>query len=447
VRPPVNLAVLERAWEGLLDHHDALRLRYRKGEGGWQAIPAETDGALALTRIDLTGLPEAERRPALEGAAANLQASLRLSEGPLVRAVYFDLGPDAPGRLFLTIHHLLVDAVSWRILVEDLQAACEQLGRGQRLALPSPTTSFGQWAREQERYAKADALEREAGYWLSLPWNRVSPLPVDKPGGVNSFGSARQVSVSLDVEETRSLLQVVPQRYKTQINDVLLTALARAFQSWSGRSLLLVDLEGHGREAIADAMDLSRTVGWFTTMFPVLLDLEGAEEPLAGLRAVKEHLRAVPGRGIGYGQLRYLGGVAETRTKLSRVPQAEVNFLYLGRFDTPASGSGLFRMAEESSGPVRSPRDRRRHLLEVNGQVSEGQLLVSWTYSENLHHRSTIEGLAESFRENLRGLIARAQTVGSEAHTTSDFPAARLEQTELEKVLSSVKRAGSAVLR
>ena len=104
-------------------------------------------------------------------------------------------------------------------------------------------------------------------------------------------------------------------------------------------------------------------------------------------------------------------------------------------------------MAEESSGPVRSPRDWRRHLLEVNGQVSEGQLLVSWTYSENLHHRDTIEGLAESFRENLRGLIAQAQTVGSEAHTTSDFPAARLEQSELEKVLSSVKRAGSAAIR
>ena len=340
-----------------------------------------------------------------------------------------------------------MDAVSWRILVEDLQAACEQLGRGQALALPSPATSFGQWARAQERYAKTDALEREAAYWLSLPWDRVSPLPVDKPGGVNSFGSGRPVSVSLDVEETRSLLQVVPQRYKTQINDVLLTALARAFETWSRQSRLLVDLEGHGREAIADAMDLSRTVGWFTTMFPVLLDLEGAEGPLAGLRAVKEQLRAIPRRGIGYGQLRYLGAGAETSKMLSQVPQAEVNFLYLGRFDRPAAGSGPFRMAEESSGPVRSPRDRRRHLLEVNGQVSEGQLLVSWTYSENLHHRDTIEGLAESFRENLRGLIAQAQTVGSEAHTTSDFPAARLEQSELEKVLSSVKRAGSAAIR
>jgi len=132
---------------------------------------------------------------------------------------------------------------------------------------------------------------------------------------------------------------------------------------------------------------------------------------------------------------------------LSGVPQADVNFLYLGRSDNPASESGLFRVAEESSGPVRSPRDRRRHLLEISSQVSGGQLNVSWIYSEALHHRATVEALAESFRETLRGLIARAEAVGAEAHTTSDFPAARLEQKELEKVLSGVKRAGSAAIR
>jgi non-ribosomal peptide synthase protein (TIGR01720 family) len=290
-------------------------------------------------------------------------------------------------------------------------------------------------------------VEREAQYWLSLPWDRVTPLPVDTPGGANTFGSSKQVSMSLGVEETRLLLREVPHRYKTRLNDLLLTALARAFEGWSGQSLLLADLEGHGREAILEAMDLSRTVGWFTTLFPVLLDLEGAKGPLAGLKCVKEQLRAIPGHGLGYGLLRYLGANEQIGRKLARLPQAEISFLYLGRDGPAVSESGLLRLAAESSGPSRSPRDRRQHLLEVSGQISEGHLRMVWGYSENLHRHATVQGLAEAFRAALRDLIDRAPLAGSEAHTTSDFPGARLDQKELEKVLSSMKREGSTVTR
>jgi non-ribosomal peptide synthase protein (TIGR01720 family) len=231
------------------------------------------------------------------------------------------------------------------------------------------------------------------------------------------------------------------------LNDLLLTALARAFEGWSGQSLLLADLEGHGREAILEAMDLSQTVGWFTTLFPVLLDLEGAKEPLAGLKCVKEQLRAIPGHGLGYGLLRYLGAAEQIGKKLGRLPQAEVSFLYLGRHGPAVSESGLLRLAAESSGPSRSPRDRRRHLLEVSGRIREGQLRMAWSYSENLHRHATVQGLAEAFRTALRDLIERAPLVESDAHTTSDFPGARLDQRELEKVLSRMKREGSTATR
>jgi non-ribosomal peptide synthase protein (TIGR01720 family) len=188
-------------------------------------------------------------------------------------------------------------------------------------------------------------------------------------------------------------------------------------------------------------------VGWFTALYPVLLDLEGAGDAVAALKSVKEQLRAVPGHGISYGLLRYLEVDDAIMGGLRSLPQAELSFLYLGRFDLAGPESKVFGGAKESTGPLRSARGRRRHLLEVSSQVSAGRLRVSWIYSENLHRRSTIEGLAESFLENLRLLISRPVTTALETHTASDFPGARLDQRELEEFLSTMKRTGSAPTR
>jgi non-ribosomal peptide synthase protein (TIGR01720 family) len=259
--------------------------------------------------------------------------------------------------------------------------------------------------------------------------------------------STRQVATVLGADHTRSLLHELPERYKTQINDVLLTALAVAFQGWTRTPSLLVDLEGHGREEVGEGLDVSRTVGWFTTLFPVLLDLEAASGALAVLKTVKERLRAIPAHGIGYGLLRYVRKDEDTARKLRELPQAEVSFLYLGRLDVMAAVPGPFRTAEESSGIWRSPRDRRRHLLEISAQVTGGRLHVSWTYSENIHDRSTVEELAQSFLGTLRALVSHPETLAAKAHISSDFPAARLDQRELEEFLSSVKRSGSVDAR
>jgi non-ribosomal peptide synthase protein (TIGR01720 family) len=330
----------------------------------------------------------------------------------------------------------LVDVVSWGILREDLQTACRQLDAGQPVQLAAPTTSFGRWAQELERYAQSPALAPEAEYWLSLPWARVSPVPVDERGGTNTVGSAARVTVRLDVEETRRLLEEFPERHKTQINDVLLTAVAAAFRGWTGADALMVDLEGHGREAIVRGTDLSRTVGWFTTLFPVLLDLHGASAPLGAMKRIKEQLRAIPSHGIGYGLLRHLRGDEESADRLRRLPRAEVSFLYLGRFDPAVSDSDLFRAAAHSAGPLRSPQGRRQHLLEVTGHVSGGQLSVSWIYSEQLHHRSTIEALAEAFVGTLRTLLRQPESARFETRIPSDFPGTRLDGRELEEFLS-----------
>jgi NRPS condensation-like uncharacterized protein len=275
VQQALNRDLLAQAVQHLLVYHDALRLRCVYLGSGWQQVIARSEERAVFSQMDLSALPEAEQGAAIESAAAELQASLNLSQGPLLRVALFDLGAHKPRRLLMVIHHLAVDGVSWRILLEDLQTIYQQLSRKEAIKLPPKTTSFKQWAKRLMEYAHSGALQQELGYWLAASRTRAYRLPVDYPEGTNTEASARTVSVSLTAEETKALLQEVPKAYRTQINDVLLTALVQAFSRWTGAQSLLLDLEGHGREEIFEDVDLSRTVGWFTTIFPVLLDLGG----------------------------------------------------------------------------------------------------------------------------------------------------------------------------
>ena len=442
VRQALDPALVERALQQLLLHHDALRLRFVRVASGWQQINAGPDDAVPFSGVDLSALAEAGQEPAVEAAAAELQASLNLMEGPLLRGALFDLGPQKPGRLLLVIHHLAIDGVSWRILLEDLWTAYQQLSRGEAIQLPPKTTSFKRWAERLADYAQSGALQRETAYWLSQSWTRSSRLPVDYPGGGNTVASARTVRVSLSTAETRALLQEVPAAYRTQINDVLLTALVQAFAQWTGARSLLIDLEGHGREVIEEAVDLSRTVGWFTTRFPVLLDLERPSRPGEALKSVKEQLRRIPNRGIGYGLLRYLSGDAAIAERLRALPQPEVSFNYLGQFDQVLPVSSPFAWARESSGPARSVQGSRHYPLAVNGCIIEGRLQLDWTSSENLHRRATIERVAQGFMEALRALIADSRSPEAGGYTPSDFPEADLSQKELDEVIAELGELG-----
>src|SRR5205085_2697383 len=208
------------------------------------------------------------------------------------------------------------------------------------------------------------ALAQEPTYWLDLPWTRLAPLPCDWPATpeANLVGTARTHTVALEAEETEALLHEVPAAYGTQINDVLLTALAQTLATWTGTPTLLLDLEGHGREALFEDVDLTRTVGWFTTIFPVLLDLAEMDGPGAALRTVKEQPRRIPRHGLGYGLLRYSSDDARAQ-QLQALPQAQVSFNYLGQLDPVLTADALFAPARESAGPANSPRNPRPYLL------------------------------------------------------------------------------------
>jgi natural product biosynthesis luciferase-like monooxygenase protein/amino acid adenylation domain-containing protein/non-ribosomal peptide synthase protein (TIGR01720 family) len=430
VRAALDAEVLERALGHVVEHHDALRLHFARGEEGWRQVCAAPGEPVRLERVSLSGLPVEAQAVELERRATEAQGLLRLEEGPLLRAVLFDLGAGRTGRLLLVLHHLVMDGISWRILLEDLLGAYQQLVAGAPASLPPKTTSLQAWARGLSEHARSEKLDAERSWWLERPWSRVTRLPVDVPGGENTEDSARSVSLGLTAEETQALLRDVPRAYHTRINDALLTALARTLGHWTGNPLVLVDVESHGREELLAGLDVSRTVGWLTTYFPALLDLREAGGPGEALRAVKEQLRAVPSKGMGYGLLRYL----REDTGLAGLPAAELSFNYLGQVDEALAGNGMLALAPEGMGPQRGLRNRRPYLLELVGAVVDGRLRMTWMYGESLHHRASIERLAADFLVRLRELIAHCQSPEAGGHTPSDFPLAKVKQTQLDKL-------------
>ncbi|MBW4678312.1 MAG: hypothetical protein KME52_31335 [Desmonostoc geniculatum HA4340-LM1] len=434
LQPGQDPALLEKACQKLLEHHDALRLRFEQKQGIWQQVNEGLGERVAFAQFNLSDVSQTEQKSAIEKIASELQSSLSLSQEPLMKVAFFHLGSHQTSRLLLILHHLIEDAFSLRVLVEDLQTAYQQLQRQEIINLPPKTTSFQQWSCLLMNYANSSELKQELNYWLTDS-KQISSLPVDLTGGANTEASTRILSVSLTPEETRILLQEIPAKYHTQINEVLLTALAQTISQWTGMDNLLIDLEGHGREEVISGVDLSRTVGFFTSVFPVYLSIGKSQSAIDILMSMKEQIRRIPKRGIGYGLLRYCCEEQSEAGKLSTLPQAEIIFNYLGQFDRVFGESSTFRLASESPGATISPSASRSHLLQVMGKVMGGQLEISWGYSENIHLKSTVEQLAIDFMEGLRSLIALCQSTDTVNFTPSDFPEAELTQEELNQLL------------
>jgi amino acid adenylation domain-containing protein/non-ribosomal peptide synthase protein (TIGR01720 family) len=437
LRKAMKPSSLKRAVRKLISHHDALRFNFRRDANGWHQSASSVDDEELFSYIDLSSLTETDQIVEMEKKANALQASLNLSAGSSIRVSLFDFGAQREGRLLIIVHHLVMDGVSWRILLEDLQTAYGQEILGKAICLPLKTTSYQYWSAQLTEYAQSATVEQELAYWLAEAGQSSSHLPLDDPEGTNTVASTDTVSLSLDIEETRSLLQDVPEVYHTQINDVLLTALAQACERWTGERVVLIDLEGHGREDIFQDVDLSRTIGWFTSIFPVRLDLGEARSEGAALKLIKEQLRRIPNRGIGFGVLRYLSKSPQIREQLRALPRSEVSFNYLGQFDQTLSADSPFAWTNEASGPPLGLHGMRSHLLKITGIITGNRLQVSWEYSRNVHHRATIDGIARDFMDALRSIITHCQSSQAGGYTESDFPLAKLDQKTLDRLLGA----------
>ncbi|AIR88247.1 non-ribosomal peptide synthetase [Pseudomonas cremoricolorata] len=423
---PLQAELLEQALRALLVQHDALRLVFREQPSGWLAehLPFEAVQEPLLRCVTLRNLDE------LREAGEQTQRSLDLSRGPLLRGLLGEL-PDGSQRLQLVVHHLVVDGVSWRILFEDLQQAYQQLQAGDDLHLPAKTWSFKRWAEALQDYARAGGGLHSEAFWIQQLQDAPIDLPCANPAGGLSNRHARTVHARLSQAQTHALLQQAPAAYRTQVNDLLLTALARVICRWSGEPSMLVQLEGHGREELFEGVDLSRTVGWFTTLYPLRLTPAGTPE--ASIKRIKEHLRSVPDKGIGHGALRHLGS-AETRARLLALPTPRITFNYLGQFDASfAQDQGaLFSPTGDAAGREQDIDAPLANWLTLNGQVYAGELSMGWTFSAEMFQADSVQRLADDYMAELAALVEHCCQPGRQGVTPTDFPLASLTQAQLD---------------
>jgi amino acid adenylation domain-containing protein/non-ribosomal peptide synthase protein (TIGR01720 family) len=397
----IDVELLERAFVHLLQHHDALRMRFELDGEPRQSYGELSDESLCSEqRLSLEELPEA-----LDFA----QRSLDLSRGRVIAATLFDLG-ERGRRLLIAAHHLVVDGVSWRILSEDLRELVEAELAAREPVLPARTSSFQAWSARLAQHVGDEA------YWQRVVEGATpARLPTAKPGR-NLEGLVDSVELSLDVATTRDLLTSAPAAYRTQVNDLLLTALALTVSGSRDEQACLVDLEGHGRQPLFPELDLSRSVGWFTSIHPLRL----SADPRAlgdSIKRIKEQLRAVPNQGVG----------APPRERV-------LVFNYLGQLDQGFEEDSLLPLADESCGEERSPLAPRDRHFDVVSMVQAGALHVQWSYSREQYARADVEQLAAAYLANLRAVIEHCCARECSEPTPSDFPLARVSQRDLSAV-------------
>lgn len=430
----IDPEIIQKALEHLLSHHDQLRAKFEYSAGEWKQS-VEAACPLPFRVVDLSSLPTADQPAALEAQAAAIQAELRLDQPPLLRVVYFKLGDQSSARLLFVFHHLVTDGVSMRIFMEDFQTTYLYLMGGGEVKLPAKTLSYQAWANRLQEYADSTEIRDELSYWAEIPDKNLTALSVDHPEGFNLYGTTEDVTVSLSAEETALMLHHLPAYYNCRVVDALLLALVKTFTTQGDQSGMLIELEGHGREEIPgtalEGADLSRSMGWFTSIFPVYFEHPAGNENRKLLHELSRHVHQVPNRGIGYGLLRYLCTDQAVRETLAGKPQPEINFNYLGQFDQtgveipggaePATSddqlmedrqrgtdAGLdytLELAPEFAGAEQNPESQRSSKLYVVAIVNGGQLSLRWLYSRGLHDRATIEDWAARYLDHLRELL------------------------------------------
>jgi amino acid adenylation domain-containing protein/non-ribosomal peptide synthase protein (TIGR01720 family) len=423
---------LTTALRAVIARHDMLRARFEQIDGRWRQRVAPDD-RLPLVEIDCRDAPDPLAH--LSRVADQLNADCDLAAGPLFRAARLKL-PDGE-RLLLVAHHLVIDGMSWRILLDDLVAAYDsaQAGRSVMLAATDP---FAAWAARLADHAMAGALA-DRGYWQAAAATLAPAPPIARPQArPGRLGERAATRFALPREATAALAGAANAAYRTEINDLLLTGLVRAVATvWppSGTTIHLpVMLEGHGREALFPDLDVARTIGWFTSRFPVCFDLARDAQLGRHIKEVKETLRRIPCHGLGYGILRYL---APPDHRITPLTEPGVGFNYLGSFDANFAG-GLFRWTDEFSGIASDPTATMPHDIEAVGLVRDGMLRFELGFSPARVAPAAMEALARAFHDELEAIVAHALAAGDSGPTPSDLGIGGLDIDTLDEFLGHI---------
>ena len=431
----INPDLLEKAFQYVLYHHDALRLRFAKENGNWrQEISEPAENPKILSCIYLPEMQAEASESLMTRKRASIQAGLNIEKGPLLKAVLFQRAENTSNRLLIVVHHLAIDGISWQILLEDLNRAYQQLQAGDSVQLPLKTGSLKAWAEQQLALTQSEELQKEFGYWKKAIPDTFTKLPVDFPIFDENLESAAEIhGISIDASATETLLQQVTASFRSSMQELLLAALTQSISEWTGAPDVLFSLEGHGREDLVKDVDASRTIGWFTSMFPVTLSAAPSGSNDAAVKAVKQKLRNIPNRGIGYGMLRYLSEDAQIRKTLAEKPAPQILFNYLGQTDSLIPASSLFKNNYELQGS-HDPAGNRHHILDIHAFVQNKCLQIWFVYSKNLHRQETIKELANNVVKKLQVFINAGSEADEGSFDASDFPLAGLNDAEFQKL-------------
>ncbi|MEK5321778.1 amino acid adenylation domain-containing protein [Paenibacillus sp. FSL L8-0644] len=412
----------------LAEHHDALRMVFRKTEQGFSArTRAIQEGGLFT--LDVLDFKDAENTAqAVEAKATDIQAGIDLENGPLVKAGLFRCADG--DHLLLAVHHAVVDGVSWRILMEDFALGYEQAGKSEEIRFPAKTDAYRTWSEQLAAYAQSPEMAKERAYWQAVEQIAVPAVPKDLEADVTTQQDSESLFVRLTPEETELLLKRVHRAYNTEMNDILVTALGIAVRKWTGHERVRINLEGHGRESIGTDIDITRTVGWFTTKFPVVLEPETDRDLAYQIKQVKESLRRIPNKGLGYGICRYL---SKSEDGFVWGAEPEINFNYLGQFDDDVNQDEI-GISSYSSGSPTSDRQARSFVLDINGMVLDGALSLDLSYSRKQYHKVTMEAFAQRLEQSLRELIIHCAGKENTELTPSDVQFKGLTIAELEQI-------------
>jgi len=428
----VSHETIAKAAEQLVTRHDMLRGRFqRDATGMWQQriLPPTKP---CVERVDLSHTSPGDLAKTIEQAAAQWQDSLDITAGPLVRFVYCACGEAHCPRLLMVAHHLVIDAVSWRIVLNDLAILCRQYVNGTQAVLPPKTTSFQTWAEELRHYASTGEASQAVAFWKSQSPAIASGVGTDSANSRNTYAAAKTVQRQLTIDETRRFVHQATKAYRTSPAELLLTAVAKTTAP-AGTHSVSIAMEGHGREELFDDVDLSHTVGWFTSLYPLVFQTPLSRDFEAWIIAIKEQSRAVPRHGIGHGVRRWLTG-ENVRSELVAFGKPKIAFNYLGSFDQLLPKDSLIRPAKEPVGPLCDPRNVRPHRWEIIAYIRDGQLCIEWTFSEALDDRQAMESKADRLIDGLRLLCEYCLKETTGRATPSDFPLAAADQQELDRV-------------
>ena len=397
----LNLALFAAALEHSMLRHDNLRVRVESGP----SLVIDPPGTpINLLRVDLSALPEELRFPTMAAAVRSQVISFTMTEGNLVRTVAYDFEPGKVRFLFMTAHFMAADVGSWQILLDDVDAAYRRLEEGKPIEISRKTTSAKQWAeRLAERAQPGGMPQQERDYWLAQAPLNPPQFPMDHDLGPNDWISAKIERAELDVEESNILLQQVPRFHGVQIDAILVTAILSAFEGWIGSRSLPILLLGHGREALYDDMDLTRTIGWFNTIYPVLLDMGPNPNLIESAREINRQLRRVPHGGTGYGILRYLSNDPDIAGHLRTALEPQVFFNYMGPDN--AKELGRLKKIQNFGGYHQDRTTKRMCPITIGGHIIEDKVLIKWEYNKNLHRPETIQPLARRCGEVLRWFV------------------------------------------